>query len=691
MSQPFYVTTPIYYVNDLPHLGHAYTTIVCDALARFHRMRGDDTRFATGTDEHGQKVADAAARRGVSPQALVDEVAPRFAETWAALDISNDRFVRTTSDRHKRVVASLWQRIRERHPEDLYLASYQGWYCVGCEAFYTESQLVKDGEQWLCATHKAPVSWLDKERSWFFRLSAYAQPLLDHIAAHPDFIRPEAYRNEIVAFLRSGLRDLSVSRTSFAWGIPVPEADPEGQAHVIYVWMDALTNYLSDLCPDDGSIAGPEVERYWPQALHVIGKDILRFHAVYWPAFLLAAGLPLPRAVLAHGWWTVRGEKISKSMPATRIEPLALAEALGTGSVLGRAAGVDALRYYLLREIPLGNDGDFTFESLFGRFNAELANDLGNLINRSLTLITKFAAAFPPLRDDAAYGASESPAFQLEVAASEATRAAAAQLDALAPSRALEVIWRFVGHANRYIDQTQPWAMAKANDPALGHALWALQASLWLIARLVAPVLPATSAQLRSWLGDAGDLRWPEPVDGRVLDQAPALTAAAPSVLFPRLDAAAQARIFDAMVARLGPGAVATTPAAPVAAAAPARPAASAAAPAADKPVVAIDDFAKLDLRVGHVLAAIAVPKAKKLLQLTVDLGEAAPRTIVSGLAEVFAPEALVGKQVIVIANLAPATIRGVRSEGMVLAAGDQAILGLSTIDAAVPPGTQVR
>jgi methionyl-tRNA synthetase len=375
MTQTFYITTPIYYVNDVPHLGHAYTTLVADALARFHRMRGDDTRFLTGTDEHGQKVEQTANERGMTPQQLVDAVAPRFDETWQTLGIEGYRFIRTTEERHKRVVRELWKRIRRANPDDLYLASYQGWYCIGCEAFYTESQLVKDGDTWVCAVHKKPVTWLDKERSWFFRLSRYAEPLLRHIEANPDFIRPEAYRNEIVAFLKGGLRDLSVSRTSFQWGIPVPEADPEGLNHVIYVWVDALVNYLTDLCPPDGTIGGPDVERYFPSVIHLIGKDILRFHAVYWPALLMAANLPLPRGIFAHGWWTVRGEKISKSMPATRIDPIKLSDALGEGTPLGRALGIDAMRYYLLREMPLGNDGDFTFESLFGRFNADLAND----------------------------------------------------------------------------------------------------------------------------------------------------------------------------------------------------------------------------------------------------------------------------------------------------------------------------
>jgi len=674
----FYITTPIYYVNDVPHLGHAYTTIVVDALARFHRMRGEDTRFLTGTDEHGQKVEEAATKRGLTPQQLVDQVAPRFDETWRTLGITDYHFIRTTSEKHKKVVGELWKRIRAHNPDDLYLASYQGWYCVACEAFYTESQLVKDGETWNCSIHKKPVAWLDKERSWFFKLSRYAEPLLAHIAAHPEFIRPDAYRNEIVAFLKGGLRDLSVSRTSFAWGIPVPEPDPEGLSHVIYVWMDALTNYLSDLCPADGTIGGPAVEHYWPNVLHVIGKDILRFHAVYWPAFLMAANLPLPKGIFAHGWWTVRGEKISKSLPATRIDPIKLPEELGATATLGRAIGIDAMRYYLLREVPLGNDGDFTFESLFGRFNAELANDLGNLVNRSMTLLSRQVDRVPPLRD--AYYDDKPPHTELELAATEAIAAATHAFEAISPSRALEAIWKLVRESNRYVDATQPWSLAKNPDKniELGHVLHELAAVIGVIGGLVQPVLPTAGRMLRTWVGVAGhDLeRWPEPRDMHRL-VAPSMIARDAKPLFPRLDDDAQNRIVAAIV----PDAIA-------------KPNVTIVEESSTKdlpPTITIDDFTKADLRTGTIVSAAAIPKAKKLLHLHVDLGEAKPRSIVAGIAERYAPEALVGKRVIVVANLEPVTLRGVRSEGMVLAAVDGAILGLSTIDEDVPPGTRVR
>jgi methionyl-tRNA synthetase len=670
MTQPFYITTPIYYVNDVPHLGHAYATMVADAFARFHRMRGEDTRFLTGTDEHGQKVEEAATKRGLAPRALVDQVAPRFDACWKELGIDRYRFIRTTNDQHKRVVASLWKRIRAESPDDLYLASYQGWYCVHCEAFYTESQLVKDADAWVCAIHKKPVAWLDKERSWFFKLSRYAEPLLRHIEQHPEFIRPEQYRSEIVSFLRGGLKDLSVSRTSFSWGIPVPEPDPEGLSHVIYVWMDALTNYLSDLCPADGSIGGADVARYFPEAVHLIGKDILRFHAVYWPAFLMSAGLALPKTIFATGWWTVKGEKISKSMPATRIDPVELADALGVGPG-GRAIGIDAMRYYLLREVPLGADGDFTFESLFGRFNAELANDLGNLVNRVLTLIGR--SKLEPARD--AHLATTEPHAGLERLAGEVIAGATAELEAFSPSRALETVWRLVREANRYVDQTQPWQLAK--DPArsaeLAHVFHNLANTIAVIGGLVSPILPTTGRTLREWVGvPAAELeRWPRADDmHRVVGQ----VTRDPKPLYPRLDDAAQNRIVAAVV-----------PPEPA-------PKSEVRSPKSEVPVPTItkDEFDRLELRVGKILEARAIPKKDRVLELRVDLGDPEPRTIVAGIAQQHKPETLVGKSCVFVANLAPRDMgKGLVSHGMILAAGDDAIL--TTVAGDVPPGTRVR
>lgn len=688
----YYITTPIYYVNDVPHLGHAYTTIVADTLARFHRMRGDDTRFLTGTDEHGQKVEEAARKRGLTPQQLVDEVSPRFDHTWRELGIADYRFIRTTDAKHKAAVAALWNRIRAHNPDDLYLASYQGWYCVGCEAFYTESQLQKPSDaagetDWLCAIHKKPVSYVDKERSWFFRLSNYAAPLLAHIESHPEFIQPDAYRSEVTSFLRSGLKDLSVSRTSFSWGIAVPEADPEGLSHVVYVWMDALMNYVSDLCPADGSLTGPDLDRYWHNAIHVIGKDILRFHAVYWPAFLLAANLPLPRTIFAHGWWSIRGEKISKSMPATRIDPVKLADALGVGP-MGRALGIDAMRYYLLREVPLGLDGDFTFESLFGRFNAELANDLGNLVNRSLTLLQKFAQTAPPRRDESLVTTAVHRDF--EQSALDAIASTTAAFEAMAPSRALEAIWKFVRDANRYVDVNQPWALGK--DPQkqaeLGHVLHNLAVAIDIIGGLVTPVLPTTGDTLRTWVGtpDGDRAKWPTE---RALQRAVPSHTAKATPLFPRLDAAMQHQIFTAMIPSDAAELKSAQPTATGSAPRPNKPD----APPAERGSRPIEfaDFEKLELRVGTVLSATKVPQKDKLLHLQVDLGEEAPRSIVSGIAPTYRPDDLVGKQVIVVANLAPRKLAGIVSQGMILASGDAEISGLSTVDRHVAPGTRVR
>ncbi len=698
----FYITTPIYYVNDVPHLGHAYTTIIADALARFHRAAhhaaGDHTRMLTGTDEHGQKIEEAAHKRGLTPQQLTDDVSPRFSQAWQQLNISNDDFIRTTEPRHKAVVAELWRRIDAAG--DMYLASYDGWYCVGCEAFYTESQLVKmpsEGDGWYCPDHKRPVAWVAKERSWFFRMAKYQAALLAHIESHPDFIRPVGYRNEIVSFLKSGLRDLSVSRTSFAWGITPPSNDPEGLPHVIYVWLDALTNYLSALCDvnADGTVNldSAMAKTYWPEAVHLIGKDILRFHAVYWPCFLLSAGLPLPKSIVCHGWWTVRGEKISKSLPATRIDPVVLAKALANGAPLGDQIGVDAMRYYLLREVPLGNDGDFTLESLFARYNAELANDLGNLINRSITLLQKFGGQFPPTYRQVAHAESQRGLQQaIEELLTTTARDAATQFAEFTPSRALETIWRFVREGNRYVDMSAPWAQAKkaaTGDTAavedLQLTLHTMRGLLIAIADLIAPVLPTSATTLLGWLGVTRAPQWP--AGAVALQETPASSWATEiTPLFPRFDDATMAKISALVL----PVETAAAPAIEAPAAVPAK-ASATKAPAAALAPISYDDFMKTELRVGKVVSATAIPKAKKLLHLFVDVGEAAPRSVVAGIAEAYPPADLVGKNVLVVTNLAPATIRGVESHGMILAAGDDAILGLSAVDRDVPPGTRVR
>jgi len=645
----FYITTPIYYVNDAPHVGHAYSTIIADALARYHRARGQHAFMLTGTDEHGQKIVSAAQKAGKEPKAFADGVVVRFRETWKHLLIDNQGFIRTTDPIHEAVVADVWKRMEAAG--DIYLGEYEGWYCIGCEAFYTEGQLDPGN---LCPIHKTAVTRV-KEPSYFFRMSRYQDPLLEHIEKHPEFIQPEARRNEVASFVRSGLRDLSVSRTSFNWGIPVPGA-PE---HIMYVWLDALTNYVSAL----GGVGAPLYDEFWPQAVHLIGKDIVRFHAVYWPTFLMSAGLPLPKTVFTTGWWTVRGEKISKSMPATRVDP----------NLLANDIGPDALRYFLLREIPVGADGDFSYEALIGRLNSDLANDLGNLVNRTLAMTDKYVGGVVPSASPALDGAG--PHAELAALAARAKDEAERHFEAFATSRALESIWELVRGANRYVDAAAPWALVK--DPArkveLDHVLHTfLEAVLWS-ALLVWPAMPGKSAEIIAQLGlhanRAGT--WPSrwnaelPSGGRIARGAP---------LFPRIDDARAAELLTRWIpadARLT-----VAPTAP--------------APAPATPAATYEDFAKLDLRVAQVLEAEAVPKADKLLKLKLDLGSE-ERTVVAGIAEAYKPADLVGRRVIFLANLAPRKIRGIESQGMILAAGEERVLALSAVDRDVPLGTKVK
>jgi methionyl-tRNA synthetase len=678
MTKPmprFYISTPIYYVNDVPHLGHAYTTIAADALARFHRAVGDDTRFLTGTDEYGLKVEQAAGARGLEPIALADRVVERFRSTWTHLDIENDDFIRTTEPRHKEVVQDLWRRMAASG--DIYKGKYEGWYCVSCEAYYPEGELL-DGR--LCPTHKSPATWLS-ESTYFFRMSRYQKPLIEHFERNPTFVQPEGYRNEVLSFVRSGLRDLSVSRTTFRWGVPVPD----DEEHVIYVWIDALTNYVSAL----GPVGGELHRRYWPATCHLIGKDILRFHAVYWPCMLLSAGLPLPETVFSHGWWTVRGEKISKSMPATRVDPNRLAEDLG----------VDALRYYLLREVPLGLDGDFTYENLIGRYNAELAHDLGNLVSRALTVAEKFAGgAVPPV------GTARAEAAHVEIAeaARRAIGEAAAQYRAYAPSRALEAIWRLVGEANRYINNTQPWVLARSPENAseLAYTIRTALEAIACAARMLAPVMPKTAIEVVELVGGSAELVRHWPAAERFGEELPAgAKVGASRILFPRIDEDRQAALLESWIpkdARAAEGQPASESAAGSGSKSGGKSksksgSGSGSQPAAPTGPVTFEEFGRMDLRVAQVVEAAAVPGATKLLRLVLDVGEPEPRQVVAGIAEAYQPEQLVGRKVIFLANLKPATIRGVTSQGMILAAGEAKVVGLSALDRDVPVGTKIR
>ncbi len=671
--KPFYVTTPIYYPNDRPHIGTAYSTIAADVLTRYQRLRGRPSRFLTGLDEHGLKIARAAEARGMPAQAFTDEMQQPFRETWAALDCRYDDFIRTTEPRHKQRVQALWERITERG-DDIYLGDYEDWYCVGCETFYTEKDLLPGN---LCPQHLRPIERI-KESSYFFRLSRYEKPLLEFYEKNPDFVRPAGRFNEVKSFVREGLRDLSVSRTSFSWGVPVP-GDPK---HVMYVWFDALANYMTALGGPTDTSDSSLFTQYWPpngQAVHIVGKDILRFHAIYWPAFLMAAGLAPPTQVWAHGWLTVNGQKMSKSL-GNFLPPEPLAEVFG----------VDVLRYYLMRDIAFGQDGDFAHANLIARLNGELANGLGNLLNRVLaSIVQKSFGGRVPAPVPSARTAEDDT---LEAEALRAANTAAEQLDHVAPQRSLEAIWELVGAANRYVDRTEPWALAKRGETErLSQVVYQVLESLRVIGVMISPFMPSKARALREQLG------LPELTPAIERDQWPTSWGLLPPdtqtnpgpALFPRLDKDQE----RAALQRLGvlPPEAAVAPVVKPSKAKLPPPSAAETAAAPEAGFIAYEDFTKVELRVALVLTAERVPKSDKLLRLTLDAGDPAPRQIVAGIAQHYAPGNLVGQRVVIVANLKPRKLMGLESQGMVLAASDDASLFVTTVAGDVKPGSVVK
>ena len=674
MTKKFYITTPIYYVNARPHIGHAYTTIACDTIARRHRMLGDDTWFLTGTDEHGQKIERAAQAAGKTPQQFTDEVSAQFRALWDRMGLSYDDYIRTTSTRHKQGVQALWKRIQDAGY--IYKSHYTGQYCV-----YDELYVDSVGPGAPCPECGRPTETV-KEENYFFKLSAFQERLVRLYTEPPDFIRPETRRNEVLSFVSGGLRDLSISRSTFSWGIPVPD-DPK---HVIYVWLDALANYITAL--GYGSQDASKYEKYWPADVHMIGKEIVRFHCVYWPAFLMAAGLPLPKGITAHGWLLFEENKMSKSR-GNIVRAETIVDVLGA----------DALRYFLLREIVFGQDGSFSFDALVQRYNADLANGLGNLASRTLTMINRYFKGEVPYPSHAA--AREAQDDAIAETAKKAIADFDASFDQFQFSRALEAAWGLVSAVDKYIVENEPWSLGDKQDEEsrarLATVLYTSAEALRVVTALAHPVMPESTGKIWAQLGlgdirkfDLSQLRWGQLHLGTKLGEVQAV--------FPRADKSAVERMqkmeeqTGATGALPGPpseakGQTATQAEAPKqAASAPAKPAA-----AVPDGKISIDDFAKVELRVAQVKTAERVKGADKLLRLEVDLGTEV-RQLVAGIAEAYAPETLVGRKVVVVANLAPRKLRGLESNGMIVAAspeGGKPVLASFLED--VPVGTRLK